>query len=121
MPDLGQQRSAHAWHCVQQCGKDYTSLAKSAPALIINNGLMQTMAFYEGKNKEHHKQLLKHIITWLKGRFAGITVADFSHTMQFFCSASSAEYRRATEEVLELLRWIRQFAPAVSGDMTSDD
>jgi len=41
--------------------------------------------------------------------------------MQFFCSASSAEYRRATEEVLELLRWIRQFAPAVSGDMTSDD
>lgn len=121
MPDLGQQRSAHAWFCVQKCSKEYTNLAKSAPALIISNGLMQTLAFFEGKGKQHHRQLLAHIMTWLKGRFAKIAVPDFAHTMQFLCGSSSAEYRRATEETLELLRWIRQFAPAVSGDTASDD
>lgn len=120
MPDLGQQRAAHAWKSVQQCTKDYTNLAKSAPALIMSNGLMQTLAFYEAKGKDHHKALLRHILIWLKGRFSGIESPDFPSTMRFLHSAESNDYRRATEETLELLRWIRQFAAAVSGDPAAE-
>lgn len=121
MPDLGQQRAAHAWRCVlQECSKEYTNLAKSAPALIMSNGLMPTLAFYKAKNKEYHQALLKHLLEWLKIRFSKIEKADFSATMKFLHSAESPDYRRATEEALELLRWIRQFAPAVSGDPSED-
>lgn len=116
MPDLGQQRAAHAWQSVQGCTKDYTNLAKSAPALIMSNGLMPTLAFYEAKGKDHHKALLKHLVIWMKSRFSAIERPDFVSTMKFLHAANSSDYRRATEETLELLRWIRQFAPAVSGD-----
>lgn len=120
MPDLGQQRAAHAWKSVQRCTKEYTSLAKSAPALIMSNGLMPTLAFYQAKSKEHHKALLEHLLGWLKVRFPSIQRADFPSTMTFLHSAESGDYRRATEETLELLRWIRQFAPAISGDPAVD-
>ena len=120
MPDLGQKRAAHAWKSVQGCTKRYTSLAKSAPALIMSNGLMPTLAFYQAKGEDHHKDLLEHLLVWLKDRFPGIKGADFSSTMTFLHSAESRVYRRATDETLELLRWIRQFAPAVSGDPSSD-
>lgn len=45
MPNLEQQRAAYAWNCVQNCSSDYVNLAKSAPALVMGNGLMQTLAF----------------------------------------------------------------------------
>lgn len=119
--DLGQRRAAHAWKCVEQgCNSEYTNLAKSAPALIMSNGLMSTLAFYAAKKKEHHSSLLRHIIIWLDQRFTDIQRADFNATMTFLHSSSSSDYRHATEEALELLRWIRQFAPAVSGDSQND-
>lgn len=121
LSDLGQRRAAHAWKCVEQgCNSEYTNLAKSAPALIMSNGLMSTLAFYAAKNKDHHSKLLRHIIIWLGQRFPGIQRADFGATINFLHSASSSDYRSATEEALELLRWIRQFAPAVSGDIQND-
>lgn len=120
MPDLGQQRAAHAWKSVQHCTKEYTSLAKSAPALIMSNGLMPTLAFYQAKGREHHKSLLEHLLVWLNIRFPSMQRGDFPSAMTFLHSVESSDYRRATEETLELLRWIRQFAPAVSGDPAAE-
>ncbi len=68
-PSLDQQRAAYAWECVQGCNGDYTNLAKAAPALIMNNGLMQALAFYQSKGKPHHLALNKHTQEWLKARF----------------------------------------------------
>lgn len=62
-PSLDQQRAAYAWQCVQGCNSrndDYTNLAKAAPALIMNNGLMQALAFYQDKaNWDDKKQCFK--------------------------------------------------------------
>ena len=118
--NLGQRRAAHAWRCVQDCSRDYTVLAKSAPALIMSNGLMPTLAFYASKKKGHHKDLLEHLVAWLKTQFPKIADCSFDATISYLHSAESSDYRRATEEALELLRWIRQFAPAVSGDTTAE-
>jgi len=112
MPTLDQRRAKFAWEAVQDCGKDYMVLAKGAGALIMSNGLMATLAFYESKGKPHHKDLNRHIILWL-GQQNKITGVDFKAAMNNMYSGNSADYRAATQESLDLLRWIRQFAAAV--------
>lgn len=111
-PSLDQRRAAYAWEKVQGCGDEYMKLAKGAPALIMNNGLMQTLAFYEDKGKNHHRDLNRHIIDWLATYLTGQPVANvpFTTMMDSLLQADSAKYRRATQETLALLRWIRQFA-----------
>ena len=111
--NLDQQRAAYAWEKVQGCNSDYTNLAKAAPALIMNNGLMQALAFYQGKNKEHHLALNGHLCEWLRRR--GIAQqADFASVMTVLHGADATTFRHATEETLALLKWIRQFAAAVA-------
>lgn len=111
-PSLDQRRAAYAWEKVQGCGDEYMKLAKGAPALIMNNGLMQTLAFYEDKGKKHHRDLNRHIVGWLAAYFSEKPVAtiQFATMMDALLQADSAKYRRATQEALALLRWIRQFA-----------
>jgi CRISPR-associated protein Cmr5 len=110
---LEQQRAKFAWERVQGCSKDYTNLAKAAPALIMNNGLMQALAFYQSKGKDQHLDLNRHLCEWLYKR--GITQqADFAGVMTALHGADAMTFRRATEETLALLKWIRQFAAAVA-------
>lgn len=111
-PSLDQKRAAYAWKVVQSQNEDYGKLAKGAPALIMNNGLMQTLAFYQDKGKAHHTALNKHIIDWLAAYFThqdNVSVS-FDKMMDALLKADSQKYRKATEETLALLRWIRQFA-----------
>ena len=114
--DLDQQRAARAWKDVQEnLTSDYVNLAKSAPALIMGNGLMQTLAFYESKGKKHHKDLSRHVCDWLAEKGFSINgQKGFPHVMEGLHGSASVDYRRATEEALALLRWIRQFASALS-------
>jgi CRISPR-associated protein Cmr5 len=116
-PSLDQQRAAYAWQKVQALNpnikKEFGTLAKGAPALIMNNGLMQTLAFYQDKKGEHHKALNQHIIGWLWERRPRRDVGvapTFEQTMAELLTADSQAYRKATEETLALLRWIRQLA-----------
>jgi CRISPR-associated protein Cmr5 len=113
MQTLEQQRAAYAWEKVQRCSGDYRNLAKGAPALIMINGLMQALAFYESKGKEHHRSLNRHLCEWLRQRSI-VGDASFAGTMVELHQADSAKYRRATEEALAVLKWIRQFAAAVA-------
>lgn len=115
MPNLEQERAAYAWKCVQNCSSDYVNLAKSAPALVMGNGLMQTLAFFKSKGKNHHNNLNRHIMNWLPRKFPDCQEEDFASIMTFLHGAESPVYRQATEETMELLRWLRQFAAAVKG------
>lgn len=124
MPDSEQQRAAYAWQVVSgRSIKDYENLVKGAPALIMTNGLMQSLAFFEskGRNKEHFAQLNRHICHWLGERFEGKdhfpkrgAQRDFESIMKALHESEPLVYRQATEEVMALLKWIRQFASAVS-------
>jgi len=110
---LDQQRAAYAWQCVQNLPKDYDKLAKAAPALIMNNGLMQTLAFYQSKGKAHHLALNQHLCEWLRQRGI-VQQAEFASVMTALHGADATTFRRATEETLALLKWVRQFAAAVA-------
>ena len=117
---LDQERAAYAWARVQAAKRtlkgsfeSYVNLAKAAPALIMQNGLMQTLAFYEGKSEQHHAALLEDIATWVCQRMRWPTSGDiYSIVMQGLHGFSGLDYMRATREALDVLKWIRQFAAA---------
>ncbi len=109
---IDQERAAYAWECVARGVDDkYVNLAKAAPALIMQNGLMQTLAFYRAKGKDEHTRLLRHLSDWLNKQGVA-NGSEFDTLMAALYEASSDLYMRATEEALEILRWIRQFADA---------
>jgi CRISPR-associated protein Cmr5 len=115
---LEQQRAQFAWQCAQEgvqvAGAEYRNLAKAAPALIMNNGLMQTLAFYQDKDKDHHRALATQLRRWIMQR-AGGNGQDpgFQPMMEVLLRAQPDQYRQATDEALLILRWIRQFAAAL--------
>ena len=120
---LDQQRAALAWGYatagMAQHGKEYKGLAKGAPALIMNSGLMPTLAFYNGKGKAAQR-LLDDLIRGLSQRLAGqeLRVGQggqlFPKFMEMLQRGESRDYLRHTDEALELLKWIRQFVDAVA-------
>ena len=116
MRSLEQQRAAYAWQKVQDQSRDYRNLVKSAPALVMSNGLMQTLAFLKGKGKDHHEDLLRHLAEWLEKRNLvkkHVKKDDFENVMESLYQKDSADYQRATEEVLAILRWLRHLADTV--------
>jgi len=115
---LDQQRALYAWECVkrQERSDEYKNLAKTLPALIMTNGLMQSLAFLEGKGKSHHIDLMRDVYCWaILGKREYSNVDQEECKLEDIFELSSEKYQRATEEALEILQWIRQMADAVIG------
>lgn len=116
---LDQQRAALAWGYAKdgmaQHGKAYKNLAKGAPALIMNSGLMPTLAFYNGKKKDlAAQQLMNGLMLGMVQRLKlQPAPRDFHEFMQRLQQCESRDYLRYTDEALELLKWIRQFVDAL--------
>lgn len=117
---LDQQRATLAWGyakdgMTQQHAKAYKNLAKGAPALIMNSGLMPTLAFYNGKKKDPAaQQLMNDLMLGMVQRLKlQPAPRDFSSFMQILQQCESRDYLRYTDEALELLKWIRQFVDAL--------
>ena len=122
-PTLEQERAADAWKRSQNQGKDYVNLAKGLPALIMNSGLMQVMAFLyeksggEKRNKQTYcAEMGDHLRSWLKNRFPQVfTSDDFKTFMQALMQETPpATYQHITAEAYAWLRWVRQIAAAVN-------
>jgi len=111
-----QESAEFAWRKVQGQNRDYRNLVKSAPAMVMSNGLMQTLAFLKSKGKDkgidHHTMVLNHIIGWLHEKKI-LKGNNFSSAMTDLYGMSSFEYQRATDEALAILRWMRHLADAV--------
>ena len=111
MPTLDQQRAAFAWTRAQanaRLGREYRNLCKGAPALIMGNGLMPALAFWQSRNKDHANALVADLLGWFHQRLD--MPANFVQTMTALQGADSATYMQATDEALEFLKWLRQFA-----------
>ncbi len=114
---LDQIRAQYSWERVQGTDEKYKNLAKGLPALVMNNGLMQTLAFLKSKKGKEHDQLLDHILGWLGSDHARVLKAEqsrnFKEAMNALAACDSLQYQRATEEALAILKWIRYLAAAV--------
>ena len=128
---LDQQRAALAWQYAtvgmtqseDKCRKEYKALAKGAPALIMNSGLMPTLAFYADKGTDKNgrfdpdkpaSMLLQHLLMGLSARLKPQPQPkDFRSFMVHLQEMQSDSYLRHTDEALEILKWVRQFVDAV--------
>lgn len=126
---LDQKRAQFAWAEVNDAKRkiakfsDYKNLTKGAPALIMGNGLMSAIVFYESRKKKevtvsHAAALRDTILAWLVTRFKDDKAfqplpKEFRYAMERLQQVDSGFYMRATEETLAMLRWLRQFADAV--------
>ena len=114
---LDQQRAADAWRCAQAQSQsnEYVNLAKGLPALIMNSGLLQVMAFLEekGPKQQHCSVVARDMRAWLRRRFPEVP-EDFAGFMRALMNADSSKFQAITAESLAWLRWLRQLAAAVS-------
>ncbi len=117
---LEQQRAADAWARSQGCTDEYSKLAKGLPALIMNSGLMQVMAFLQEKggsknsSQRHCGLLAEHLRSWLHRQFpTQIRSAEFGPFMNALMNCDAVTFRLVTAEAFAWLRWVRQVAAAV--------
>jgi CRISPR-associated protein Cmr5 len=118
MATLEQRRAQDTWTKSAGYQKEHINVAKGLPALIMNSGLMQVLAFcYEkgGANEE----VAEHLRTWLQGRFPRlIKDASFEPFMQaLIFRVDPREYQDITAEAFAWLRWLRQMAAARLGGL----
>jgi len=111
---LEQMRTKNAWQAADKCSEKFMTLAKGAPALVMSNGLMPSLAFWKSKAKDNneHDKLVNCITSWLKERKL-IQDHEFSKAMDSLQVASSTKFMQATNETLEYLKWLRNFASAI--------
>lgn len=114
---LEQQRAADAWAKSQHCSQEYMNLAKGLPALIMNSGLMQVLAFLHEKgakdSQRHCRDLGHHLRAWLRQQYPHqIPSEDFVAFMNALLAAEPRAYQDITAEAFAWLRWMRQMAAA---------
>ena len=112
-PTLEQQRAQYAWERCADCPPEYANLAKALPALIMNSGLMQVMAFCHEK-RGRHEVLAKDLRGWLHRRFDTLP-QDFTGFMEGMLKADPLQYQAVTAEAFAWLKWLRQMAAARLG------
>ena len=125
---LDQKRAQFSWQSVVSVHKasggsfdTYKNMAKGAPALIMGNGLMPTLAYWSSRsssNKEAGEAILNDVLRWLNERYEGNpdwtpTPRNFPQAMECLFKAKSSFYMQATDETLAMLKWLRQFADSV--------
>jgi CRISPR-associated protein Cmr5 len=120
MATLEQQRAQDAWNQCATYTKEHVNVAKGLPALIMNSGLMQVLAFCHEKGQKesqrHNEDVARDLRLWLQGRFPKqIASADFSSFMEALMKAAPGDYQAITAEAFAWLRWMRQMAAARKG------
>lgn len=109
---LEQERAQNAWAACANYSKDHVNAAKGLPALIMNSGLMQVLAFCHEKGKVQ-EDVATHLRAWLAKRFPrSFAKADFTTVMQGLMNASPADYQAINAEAFAWLKWLRQMAAA---------
>jgi CRISPR-associated protein Cmr5 len=117
---LEQQRAQDAWNKSAHYTKEHVNIAKGFPALIMNSGLMQVLAFCHEKGKkdpqQHVEDVAKHLRLWLQSRFPQqLQNANFGPFMEDLMRSKPTDYQAITTEAFAWLRWLRQIAPARVG------
>jgi CRISPR-associated protein Cmr5 len=116
---LAQERAAFALEEVKKVhGTDkFDKLVAGLPAMILQNGFGQTMAFMlakaskDGHFKEtdSHYQAFRIMVAWLNKRsiVIGTKPSDF---MKSLCEVPQDQYLQAQDEALQVLEWVKRYA-----------
>jgi CRISPR-associated protein Cmr5 len=115
MRTLGQQR---AQFCLEQlkdlpCSReDFKPFTAGLPAMILQNGFAQTLAFLAAKGTDKHNTGFSIIKSWLVRRNI---VEDLPGNVDFLRNISRMDqkkYLHAQRETLAMLEWLKRYANA---------
>lgn len=113
---LEQQRAQDAWRCCERYTKEHANFAKGLPALIMNSGLMQVLAFCHEKEGAQ-ETVATDLRAWLNKRFNGVDRdPGFDLFMTSLMNADPRTYQAITAEAFAWLKWLRQMASARLSD-----
>lgn len=91
----------------------YATLVKKLPAMILNNGLGQAMAYLladdKGEKKAPSWTLYAQLQIWL---FSNSIVCSGSDLITCLMDGDRKQYMHAQHETLKLLTWMKKFAEA---------
>ncbi|MDV3104837.1 type III-B CRISPR module-associated protein Cmr5 [Thermococcus waiotapuensis] len=110
--------------------KKYSSYVRSAPVLILTNGLGQALAFYlsrlenlkdvdyrsispkgfEKAEKKAYAYLYKHIAEWLAEKR---NLTKGNDPLRYYMKSNGIEAMILTDEAIALLNWLKRFAEAM--------
>lgn len=115
METLEQQRAKDTWKNCENYEKEHVKITKGLPALLMNSGLMQVLAFCHAKGGAN-EVVAQHLRSWLYKHFFGVDHdRGFEKFMQDLMNAKPADYQAITAEAFAWLRWMRQMAAARHG------
>ncbi|SFF47579.1 CRISPR-associated protein, Cmr5 family [Fontimonas thermophila] len=120
MATLEQRRAQDAWNASANYTEKHAKFAKGMPALIMNSGLMQVLAFCHEKGQKeaglHYGRVAEDLQRWLARRFPNaLPSSDFEPFMQALMKADPRTYQTITAEAFAWLKWLRQMASARLG------
>ena len=117
---IEQKRSEFALKCIEEVvkdkniSKDYKSLVKKFPMMVLKNGFLQAVVFLESKGKEHHSRLLEHLKKYLTSVSPLKVRIDNDDLPKFLSSkVSISEYRNITTDILAFTKWLGRYADAL--------
>ncbi|MCS7041638.1 MAG: type III-B CRISPR module-associated protein Cmr5 [Bryobacteraceae bacterium] len=112
---LEQQRARDAWIKAEKYNKAQVNAAKGLPALIMNSGLMQVLAFCNDKGGDY-EPVSRDLREWLAKRFPALAQArDFTAFMNALLASEPRQYQQITAEALAWLKWLRLMSSARKG------
>lgn len=109
---LEQKRAKDAWERSARYNKGQVNAAKGLPALILNSGLMQVLAFCEDKGGDY-ESVSRDLREWLRQRFEPLAKANtFETFMNALMQSDPRTYQQITAEGLAWLKWLRLMSAA---------
>jgi len=106
---LEQRRARDAWEKSAKYKKEHADIAKGLPALIMNSGLMQAMAFMHDKGRAR-EEIAADLRQWLCEQ-CGVPRCFKDH-MECLFKKNSQEFQQITLEALAWLKWLKLMASA---------
>jgi CRISPR-associated protein Cmr5 len=105
------ERAKHIHACLDKVVqarllKKYSDRLKGAPAELMENGLLQTLAFYRSKGAEYD-DIASHLSGWLQ--VCGMVKGP---ELEGLAQLSAVHYRRCSEEAVAWLNWAKRLAMA---------
>lgn len=114
---LEQQRAVYALTIIKrQNSEEYGRHVKKLPAMILNNGLGQALAFLladdEGNHNKASYRLYSDLNAWLCKKEHPRCIYENGILIDSLMNGDRSQYMQAQEEALKLLVWLKKFADA---------
>lgn len=117
---LEQKRATFALAAIEKAkakgGEDYGRHVRKLPAMILNNGLGQALAFLLADGKEPSKKLYEDMQEWLRGENTvdrpRRIYAGSDELIKLLMAGDRSKYLQSQDETLKLFVWMTKFADA---------